>query len=54
MVTMIKIQVADIKINIIQNTSQNTKERDFELLVDYVDAVKDIYDSLKTRKYLEI
>ena len=41
---MIKIQLPNLKVNIIYNPTQNSKERDFELLVDYVDAVKEIYD----------
>lgn len=44
---MITIKADDITINIIQNTSQNSTERDFELLVEYVDALKEIYDDTK-------
>ena len=51
--TMIKIQASDLILNIIPNTSQNSTERDFELLVDYVDAVKEIYDSLNIKKKTE-
>ena len=44
------IQLPAVKTNIIKNTTQNTTERDFELLVDYIDAVKDIYDGLNINK----
>ena len=50
---MIKIQASDLVLNIIPNTSQNSTERDFELLVDYVDAVQDIYDGLNVKKKTE-
>ena len=52
-VIMIKIQASDLILNIIPNTSQNSAERDFELLVDYVDAVKEIYDGLNVKKKTE-
>ena len=44
---MIKLQADDITINILENTSQSTPERDFELLVDYVSVLKEIYDDIK-------
>lgn len=44
---MIKININDITINILKNTSQSTKERDFELLVNYVYEIKEIYDDTK-------
>ena len=44
---MITLNVDDITINIINNTSQSTPERDFELLVDYVSTLKEIYDDTK-------
>ena len=47
---MIKLQVADLNVNILYNDSQNSSERNLELLVDYVDAVKEIYDSLNKNK----
>ena len=44
---MIKLQANDITINILDNDSQSTPERDFELLVDYVSVLKEIYDDTK-------
>lgn len=47
---MITIHLADIKVNIIPNPKKYSQQRDFQLLVDYVDAVKDIYDDIHFRK----
>ena len=44
---MIKLQADDITINILPNNSQSAPERDFELLVSYVDTLKEIYDDTK-------
>lgn len=44
---MIQLKVDDITINILENTSQSSPERDFELLVDYVSTLKEIYDDTK-------
>jgi len=44
---MIQLQANDITINILPNNSQSTIERDFELLVDYVSTLKEIYDDTK-------
>lgn len=44
---MIKLEVDDITINILNNSSQSTFERDFELLIDYVATLKEIYDDTK-------
>ena len=44
---MIQLQANDITINILPNNSQSTPERDFELLVDYVSVLKEIYDDTK-------
>ena len=44
---MIQLKVDDITINILENTSQSSPERDFELLVDYVITLKQIYDDTK-------
>lgn len=44
---MIILKADDITINILQNNSQSIDERDFELLVDYVDVIKEIYDETK-------
>jgi hypothetical protein len=44
---MIKLKADDITINILPNDSQSTPERDFELLVDYVSTLKEIYDDTK-------
>ena len=49
---MIQLKTADITINIIQNTSQSSNERDFELIVDYVDTLKEIYDETKLHEIL--
>lgn len=49
---MIQLKTADITINIIQNTSQSSNERDFELLVDYIDTLKEIYDETKLHEIL--
>lgn len=46
---MIKLQVADLNVNILYNDSQNSSERNLELLVDYVDALNEIYDSLNNK-----
>ena len=44
---MIKLKADEITINIIDNTSQTTDERDIELLVYYVNALKEIHDDTK-------
>jgi len=44
---MIKLEANGITINILKNTSQNAPERDFELLVDYVEALREIYNDTK-------
>lgn len=44
---MIKLKVDDITINIIQNDSQSTDERNFELLVDYVSVLQEIHNDTK-------
>ena len=44
---MIQLKTTDITINIVQNTSQSLTERDFELIVDYVDVLKEIYEETK-------
>ncbi len=44
---MIQLKTDDITINLLHNTSQSTPESDFELLVDYVDVLKEIYDDTK-------
>lgn len=41
---MISLKADGMTINILKNTSQSSDERNFELLVDYVNAVKEIYD----------
>ena len=44
---MIKIKLSNISVNIIlSNETNRTHERDLELLVQYVDAVKTIYDGI--------
>jgi hypothetical protein len=47
---MISIKLNNLTVNIIDNPTQNSAEMDFELLVDYVDAVKEIYDGLNIKK----
>jgi len=44
---MITLKADDITINIVHNDSQSTSERDFELLVNYVSTLKEIYDDTK-------
>lgn len=44
---MITLEVDDITINILNNSSQSTPERDVELLVDYVSTLKEIYEDTK-------
>lgn len=44
---MITLKADDITINIIKTTSQSNDKRDFELLVDYVSVLKEIYDDTK-------
>lgn len=44
---MITLKADDIKINILNTTSQSNDKRDFELLVDYVSVLKEIYDDTK-------
>ncbi len=44
---MISLKAESITINILKSTSQSSDERNFELLVDYVNAVKEIYDDTK-------
>ena len=41
---MIKIKADDITINILPSTSKNTEERNFELLVNYVSVLQEIYN----------
>ena len=44
---MINIKLSNISVNIIlSNETTTTPERDLELLVQYVDAVKTIYDEI--------
>lgn len=43
---MIQLKVDDITINILKNNSPSTSERDFELLVDYVSTLKEMYDEI--------
>lgn len=44
---MISLNTDGITINILKNSSQSYDERDFELLTDYVYAIKEIYDDTK-------
>ena len=44
---MIFFKTDGITINILKGTSQSSDERDFELLTDYVNAIKEIYDDTK-------
>lgn len=44
---MIQLIADDITINLLPNNSQSTPKRDFELLVDYVSTLKEIYDETK-------
>ena len=46
---MITLIANDITINIVKNNSCSSTERDFELLVDYVGALKDICDDINCR-----
>lgn len=47
---MISLKADGMTINILKNTSQSSDERNFELLVDYVNAVKEIYDDTKVHE----
>ena len=47
---MIKLKTNDISINILKNNSQSTDERNFELLIDYVSVLKEIYDDTKVHE----
>lgn len=42
---MLTLKTDDITINILQNSSQSTTERDFELHVDYVGAIQEIFNN---------
>ena len=44
---MISLKTDGITINILKSTSHSSDERDFELLTDYVYAIKEIYDDTK-------
>lgn len=46
---MLTLKADDITINILPNSSQSN-ERDFELLVDYVSVLKEIYDETKVHE----
>lgn len=46
---IITINADNIKVNIIKNPKKSTPERDLELLANYVDAVKEIYDILNKK-----
>ena len=50
---MIQLKADDITINIVPTDSQSTPERDFELLVDYVSSIKEIYDDTKLHESIE-
>lgn len=47
---MLTLKTDDITINILQNSSKSTTERDFELLVDYVGAIQEIFNNTKVHK----
>lgn len=47
---MLTLKADDITINILKGTSQASDERDFELLVDYVSVLKEIYDETKVHE----
>lgn len=47
---MLALKADDITINILKGTSQSSNERDFELLVDYVSVLKEIYDETKVHE----
>lgn len=49
---MIRLEVDDITINILDNNSQSVPERDFVLLVDYISTLKEIYDDTKLHEDL--
>lgn len=44
---MLTLKADDITINILQNSSQSTSERDFELLVDYDSTIQEIFNDTK-------
>ena len=48
---MLTLKADDITINILPNSSQSSNERDFELLVDYVSVLKEIYDDTKVHEF---
>lgn len=47
---MIRLEVDDITINILDNDSQSVPERDFELLVDYVSTIQEIFYNTKVHE----
>ena len=47
---MISLKTDGITINIRKSTSQSSDERNFELLVDYVSVLKEIYDETKVHE----
>lgn len=47
---MISLKNDGITINILKSTSQSSDERNFELLVDYVSVLKEIYDETKVHE----
>lgn len=44
---MIKLKAGEITVNILESTSQSTRERDFDLLVDYVSVLQEIHNDTK-------
>lgn len=47
---MLTLKADDITINILQNSSQSTTERDFELLIDYVSTIQEIFYNTKVHE----
>lgn len=47
---MISLKTDGITINILKSTSQSSDDRNFELLVDYVSVLKEIYDETKVHE----
>lgn len=51
---MISLKIENITVNIVECNSQDTAERDFELLVDYVSVLQEIYNDTKLHETVAV
>ena len=53
-IKMISLKIENITVNIVECNSQDTAERDFELLVDYVSVLQEIYNDTKLHETVAV